>query len=59
MADFAVIISILSLFGILVGLVVPDRGLFWYYGKRSRFNVLRIYLFMLLVSFLVFAVTEN
>ncbi|TPE46287.1 hypothetical protein [Pontibacter mangrovi] len=59
MADVAVLFSVLSIFGILIGLVSPRHGLCWYYGRRNRFNVLRIYLAVLVISFIVFAVTEN
>ncbi|CAM3815668.1 hypothetical protein POKO110462_20970 [Pontibacter korlensis] len=59
MADLAVIISTLSILGLFVGIPFPKLGLFWYHGKRCRLNVLRVYLMMLVLSFLVFAVTEK
>ncbi|MFT2010324.1 hypothetical protein ACMA1I_16735 [Pontibacter sp. 13R65] len=59
MTDFSVLISWLSILGILVGLFFPDTSLFWFYGKRSRTNVIIIYSFFLFLSILVFAVSHN
>lgn len=45
--------------GLLVGLFSPRRSLWWYYGVPSRGAVLRIYLLVLLLSFLVHAVSKG
>ena len=41
----------------MVGLVAPKKSLFWYPGEQNRINVLVIYGFLLLMAFIVFAVT--
>ncbi|ARS35490.1 hypothetical protein [Pontibacter actiniarum] len=59
MAELSVITSILAMTGLLVGLFSPRRSLWWYYGVPSRGAVLRIYLLVLLLSFLVHAVSKG
>ena len=56
-ANFAIVISWAAITGIMVGLVSPKKSLFWYPGEQNRTNVLIIYSFLLLMSFIVFAVT--
>lgn len=58
MANFALVLTWLAIIGIVVGIVFPNKSLLWYYGKRSRRKVLLIYSLLLLLSFLLFAVTE-
>lgn len=58
MANFAVIVSCLSVVGILIGIVFPRLSLFWYTGRRNRFKVIQIYTYILIVSFVVHAITN-
>ncbi|MDX5419750.1 MAG: hypothetical protein LPK09_11085 [Hymenobacteraceae bacterium] len=59
MANFSVLISFLSILGLMTGLVYPRLGLFWYAGKKSRINAVVIYGTSLVLSFLVFAASTS
>lgn len=58
MVNLALVLTWLAVSGIIVGIVFPKKSLFWYHGKRSRKNALLIYSLLLLLSFILFAITE-
>ena len=58
MVNLALVLTWLAVFGIIVGVIFPEKSLFWYNGKRSRKKALLIYSLLLLLSFLLFALTE-
>lgn len=59
MVEFSIVLSYCSIIALVVGLFSPKRSLFWYHGKKSSVNSVMIYVILLVLSFLLFAVSEN
>ena len=59
MANFSIVASWLAIIGIIIGLFSPKKSLVWYLGRRSRSKVFIIYSSLLLLSFIIFALTDG
>ncbi|WP_345156191.1 hypothetical protein [Pontibacter saemangeumensis] len=58
MTNFAIVATWVAIIGMIGGVLSPKKSLFWYMGEKTRINAFIIYSFLLLLSFILFALTE-
>ena len=59
MEFFTIVLTWVSLLGLLVGIFSPSRALFWLHGKRDRKQAIFFYLFLLVLSFLLYVLASS